>query len=51
VEHSDVRNALTLKKLKENEKSARLEARLAALNLEHTQITADMEMHNVRGNE
>ena len=47
----DVRNALKKLKVKENEKSARLEARLAALNLEHTQITADMEMHNVRGNE
>ena len=45
----DVHNAL--KKLKENEKRARLEARLAALNLEHTQITADMEMLNVRDDE
>ncbi len=47
----DIRNAL--KKFKENEKraSSRLEARLAALNLEHTQITADMEMLNVRDDE
>ena len=40
-----------LEKLKKNEKRARFEARLAALNLEQTQITADMEMLNVRDDE
>jgi hypothetical protein len=40
-----------LKKLEKNEKRARFEARLAALNLEQTQITADMEMLNVRDDE
>ncbi len=40
-----------LKKLKKNEKRARFEVRLAALNLEQTQITADMEMLNVRDDE
>ena len=40
-----------LQKLKENEKSARFEARLAALNLEQTQIRADMEMLYVRDDE
>ncbi len=40
-----------LKKLKENEKSARFETRLAALNLEQTQNRADMEMLNVRDDE
>ena len=39
----DVRNALKKLTVKENEKIARLKARLVALNLEHTQITADME--------
>jgi hypothetical protein len=45
----DVRTAL--KKFKKNEKRARFEARLAAQNLEQTQIAADMEMRNVRDDE
>jgi hypothetical protein len=45
----DVRTALN--KLKKNEKRARFEARLAALNLEQTQIMADMDMLNVRDDE
>ncbi len=45
----DIRTAP--QKLKENEKSARFEARLAALNLEQTQIRADMEMLYVRDDE
>ena len=45
----DVHTAL--KKLNKNEKRARFEARLAALILEQTQITADMKMLNVRDDE
>ena len=40
-----------LKKLKKNEKRATFESRLAALNLEQTQITAYMEMLNVKDDE
>ena len=45
----DIRTAH--QKLNENEKSARFEAKLAALNLEQTQIRADMEMLYVRDDE
>ena len=41
----------SLKMLKENEKTARFEARLAALNKEQAQITADMGTLNLTGND
>jgi hypothetical protein len=46
---SDVKTAL--KKLRENEKTARLEERWAALNQEQDRIMADMEALNPTGND
>jgi hypothetical protein len=39
---------VALKKFKNNEKTARFEARMAALNQEQTQIVANMETLNLR---
>ena len=46
---SDVKTAL--KKLRQNEKTARLEERWAALNQEQDRIMADMEALNPTGND
>jgi hypothetical protein len=46
---NDVRTAL--KMLKENEKTARFEAKLAALNQEQAHIMADMGTLNLTGND
>ena len=46
---SDVKTAL--KKLKENEKTARFEERWVALNQEHDRIMADLEALNPTGND
>ncbi len=41
-------NCIALKKLKNDEKTARFEARMAALNQEQTHIVANMETFNLR---